>query len=143
VSICDHKNIRIYNLEEKTERVIEEEKPITSLSVSKNGRYLLVNLVSQEIHLWDISATKELPKKYRGHRQGRYVSRSCFGGTDYAFIVSGSEDSQVHLSLSQSFHARFVAFLVQFSSISILWFPVITSGLLAQQKGWRVPSTPI
>ncbi|XP_073391482.1 WD repeat-containing protein 26 homolog isoform X2 [Physcomitrium patens] len=45
VSICDHKNIRIYNLEEKTERVIEEEKPITSLSVSKNGRYLLVNLV--------------------------------------------------------------------------------------------------
>ncbi|KAG0584191.1 hypothetical protein M758_3G191600 [Ceratodon purpureus] len=97
VSICDHKNIRIYNLEEKTERVIEEEKPITSLSVSKNGRHLLVNLVSQEIHLWDISATKELPKKYRGHRQGRYVIRSCFGGTDYAFIVSGSEDSQVYI----------------------------------------------
>ncbi|XP_024388495.1 WD repeat-containing protein 26 homolog isoform X2 [Physcomitrium patens] len=98
VSICDHKNIRIYNLEEKTERVIEEEKPITSLSVSKNGRYLLVNLVSQEIHLWDISAaTKDLPKKYRGHKQGRYVIRSCFGGTDYAFIVSGSEDSQVYI----------------------------------------------
>lgn len=95
VSICAHKDIRIYNLEERTERLIEEEKPITSLSVSKDGRYLLVNLVSEEIHLWDIVANSKLPLKYRGHRQGRYVIRSCFGGSDHAFIVSGSEDSQV------------------------------------------------
>jgi hypothetical protein len=103
VSICADKDIRIYNLEEKSERVIEEEKPITSLSVSKDGRYLLVNLVSQEIHLWDIAASSKLLFKYRGHRQGRYVIRSCFGGSDHAFIVSGSEDSQVCCNLLHVF----------------------------------------
>ncbi|KAL2649332.1 hypothetical protein R1flu_017460 [Riccia fluitans] len=100
VSICGDKDIRIYNMELKSERVIEEEKPITSLSVSKDGRYLLVNLVSQEIHLWDIGEDEKTSKptrKYKGHRQGRYVIRSCFGGSDQAFILSGSEDSQVYL----------------------------------------------
>lgn len=117
-------------MEEKTERVIEEEKPITSLSVSKNGRYLLVNLVSQEIHLWDISATKELPKKYRGHKQGRYVIRSCFGGTDYAFIVSGSEDSQVRLVISELQYMFSCISIVVFTCLSMrLWIFVIALGL--------------
>ncbi|CAM6099990.1 unnamed protein product [Calypogeia fissa] len=99
VSICGEKDIRIYNLELKVDRVIEEEKSITSLSVSRDGRYLLVNLVSQEIHLWDITEDDNTSKpfKYKGHRQGRYVIRSCFGGSDQAFILSGSEDSQVYL----------------------------------------------
>lgn len=108
VSICGDKDIRIYNLELKVDRVIEEEKSITSLSVSRDGRYLLVNLVSQEIHLWDITDddSNSKPFKYKGHRQGRYVIRSCFGGSDQAFILSGSEDSQVgfhhHVFISQS-----------------------------------------
>ncbi len=95
VSTGAQKEIRIYNLEEKSEYVIEEEKPITSLSVSEDGKYLLVNLVNEEIHLWDIAAKLKSPLKYRGHRQRRYVIRSCFGGYDQAFVASGSEDSQV------------------------------------------------
>eukprot|EP01018_Ginkgo_biloba_P030558 Gb_17775 [translate_table: standard] len=97
ISICGEKDIRIYTFDSKTERVIAEENPITSLSVSKDGRFLLVNLVSQEIHLWDIAANSKLPLKYKGHKQGRYVIRSCFGGPDHAFIASGSEDSQVYI----------------------------------------------
>lgn len=104
ISICE-KDIRIYNLNTKLERVIEEEKSITSLSVSKDGSFLLVNLVNQEIHLWDIKDNSKLDIKdnskllfkYKGHRQTRYVIRSCFGGSDQAFIVSGSEDSQVYI----------------------------------------------
>eukprot|EP00249_Psilotum_nudum_P020319 c27652_g2_i2 orf=717-2492(-) len=96
ISICE-KDIRIYNMNTKVERVIDEEKSITSLSVSKDGRFLLVNLVNQEIHLWDIALSPKLLFKYKGHRQARYVIRSCFGGTDHAFIVSGSEDSQVYI----------------------------------------------
>ncbi|EFJ15990.1 hypothetical protein SELMODRAFT_268628 [Selaginella moellendorffii] len=97
VCICHDKDIRVFNLEDKTERVIEEDHSITSLSVSLDGRYLLVNLVSQEIHLWDMALNSRSPCKYKGHRQGRYVIRSCFGGSDHAFIVSGSEDSQVYI----------------------------------------------
>jgi WD40 repeat protein len=121
VSICADKDIRIYNLEEKSERVIEEEKPITSLSVSKDGRYLLVNLVSQEIHLWDIAASSKLLFKYRGHRQGRYVIRSCFGGSDHAFIVSGSEDSQVCCNLLHVFGGYTAIKLSSASAFVFYW----------------------
>ncbi|KAJ7199515.1 hypothetical protein O6H91_Y498000 [Diphasiastrum complanatum] len=94
VSVSSEKHIRVHNLEKKSEQVIEEEVSVTSLSVSKDGKYLLVNLASQEIHMWDLTSNKKLPYKYKGHRQGRYVIRSCFGGSDHAFIISGSEDSQ-------------------------------------------------
>ena len=95
ICIAD-KEIKMYNLETKAERVIDEVERITSLSVSKDGNSLLVNLTNQEIHLWDIKDDAKLLFKYKGHRQTRYVIRSCFGGFDQVFIVSGSEDSQVH-----------------------------------------------
>ena len=97
ITISD-KHIRIYNLETKLEQIISEEKSVTSLSVSGDGKLALVNLLNQEIHLWDIEDNRLL-FKYVGHRQKRYVIRSCFGGANQAFIVSGSEDSQVSLNL--------------------------------------------
>ena len=54
----------------------------------------------QEIHLWDLDkfpATKEPAFTYSGQKQGRYVIRSCFGGYNEAFVVSGSEDCQVYI----------------------------------------------
>ena len=89
------KAIRIYNLETKEERLISEEDLITSLSVSSDGRFLLLTLTNQEIHLWDVTDNTKLLSKYRGYHQKRFVIRSCFGGSNQAFVVSGSEDSQV------------------------------------------------
>eukprot|EP00897_Mesotaenium_endlicherianum_P008127 jgi/Mesen1/7342/ME000377S06567 len=104
VSICNEKEIRIFNFEEREERIIPETQSITSLCLSADGRCLLVNVSSQEIHLWDLggggggSALPDAPSfVYRGQRQGRFVIRSCFGGSEQAFIVSGSEDSQVYI----------------------------------------------
>uniref|UniRef100_A0A0C9S4Y1 TSA: Wollemia nobilis Ref_Wollemi_Transcript_22135_2382 transcribed RNA sequence n=1 Tax=Wollemia nobilis TaxID=56998 RepID=A0A0C9S4Y1_9CONI len=98
ISTCGEKEIMMFNLDTKSERLIDEEKLITSVCVSKDSRFLLVNLVNQEIHLWDITGDdSKLLLKYKGHKQGRYVIRSCFGGSDHAFIVSGSEDSQVYI----------------------------------------------
>ncbi|KAH7302610.1 hypothetical protein KP509_23G079500 [Ceratopteris richardii] len=96
ICICE-KDIRIFNLKTKAEQIINEDQCITSLSVSKDGRYLLVNLVSQEIHLRDLLDDGKLLIRYSGHRQTRYVIRSCFGGYSQSFIVSGSEDSQVYI----------------------------------------------
>lgn len=98
ISICSEKKIRIYRFADRSEQTIDEVESITSLCISADSRYLLVNLSSQVIHLWDLGGSR-LPQKpaikYKGQKQGRYVIRSCFGGSAQKFIVSGSEDSQV------------------------------------------------
>jgi len=105
------KSIVIHDLESGTEETIMETHAITSLHISRDGRHLLVNLQCQEIHLWDISdpknrsppstirAKKIMVFQFQGlqEKHGRFVIRSCFGGSDESFIVSGSEDSQVYI----------------------------------------------
>ncbi|XP_020539085.1 WD repeat-containing protein WDS homolog isoform X2 [Jatropha curcas] len=95
ISVFSDKDIRIFNLVTNAERVISEEHPITSLSVSIDSKYFIVNLNSQEIHLWDV-AGKQKALKYMGHKQHKYVIRSCFGGLNSSFIASGSENSQAN-----------------------------------------------
>lgn len=72
---------------------------MTSLAMSGDGCALLVNLSSGSIQLWDGIQDPIPPThpamKYTGQVQGRFVIRSCFGGTEEGFVVSGSEDSQV------------------------------------------------
>jgi len=95
LSICKAKTILLFNRQTKDERFIEEYEPITAFSLSKDNKFLLVNLLNQEIHLWNIEGDPRLVGKYKGHRRSRFIIRSCFGGLKQAFIASGSEDSQV------------------------------------------------
>lgn len=97
ISIFSDKQIRVLNLGTNMERVVSEQHPITSLSVSEDSMFLIVNLNSQEIHMWDVDGKWEKPLKYTGHKQEKYVIRSCFGGLNCSFIASGSEDSQVYI----------------------------------------------
>ncbi|GJQ08520.1 hypothetical protein GpartN1_g311.t1 [Galdieria partita] len=79
---------------------------ITSLCLSKDGHYLLVNMSMRsashysdgeaEIHLWDLRK-KKIVQDYRGQRQINFVIRSTFGGQGEVFVVSGSEDSSVYI----------------------------------------------
>ncbi|KAF8043528.1 hypothetical protein BT93_A1753 [Corymbia citriodora subsp. variegata] len=97
ISICRETAILLLDREAKFERMIEEHQTITSFSLSKDNRYLLVNLLNQEIHLWDIRGDLSLVAKYKGLKRSRFVIRSCFGGLNQAFVASGSEDSQVYI----------------------------------------------
>ena len=54
---------------------------------------------SQEIHLLDL-ATQQVVRKYSGHSQSKHVIRSCFGGVDGNFVVSGSEGASRPFALS-------------------------------------------
>ncbi|KAJ0037883.1 hypothetical protein Pint_21942 [Pistacia integerrima] len=99
ISICRETAILLLDREARFERWIEEEEVITSFSLSKDNKFLLVNLINQEIHLWSIEGDPKVVSKYKGHKRARFVIRSCFGGFGQAFIASGSEDSQVYIWL--------------------------------------------
>ncbi|KAF5732517.1 Transducin family protein / WD-40 repeat family protein isoform 2 [Tripterygium wilfordii] len=97
ISICRETAILLLDREAKVERLIEEDQIITSFVLSGDNRFLLVNLLNQEIHLWSIDGDIKLIAKYKGHRRSRFIIRSCFGGLKQAFVASGSEDSQVYI----------------------------------------------
>lgn len=97
INICRETTILLLDREAKFERLIEEDEVITSFSLSKDNKFLLVNLINQEIHLWSIESEPKVVSKYKGHKRARFVIRSCFGGFEQAFIASGSEDSQVYI----------------------------------------------
>ncbi|XP_062105695.1 WD repeat-containing protein 26 homolog [Humulus lupulus] len=97
ISISKENEILLLDREAKVERWIEEDQTITSFSLSKDNKHLLVNLLNQEIHLWNIQGDVKLVAKYTGHKRSRFIIRSCFGGIEQAFIASGSEDSQVYI----------------------------------------------
>ncbi|PIA30235.1 hypothetical protein AQUCO_05700146v1 [Aquilegia coerulea] len=98
ISMCRETAILLLDREAKIERLIEEDQTITSFSLSRDNKFLLVNLLNQEIHLWSIEDDDpKLVSTYKGHKRTRFVIRSCFGGSQQAFIASGSEDSLVYI----------------------------------------------
>jgi len=80
----------------RQEASIRLEGELTSVKISQDSRYALVNQAPDEIQLWDLE-TARMARKFTGQRQGRHVIRSCFGGVDGNFIVSGSEDGKVYV----------------------------------------------
>ncbi|PON68138.1 Guanine nucleotide-binding protein, beta subunit [Parasponia andersonii] len=97
ISICRQTAILLLDREANYERLIEEEEIITSFSLSKDNKFLLVNLINQEIHLWNLDGEIKVLARYKGHKRARFVIRSCFGGLEQVFVASGSEDSQVYI----------------------------------------------
>ncbi|KAL8150646.1 hypothetical protein V2J09_020454 [Rumex salicifolius] len=97
LTICRESAILVVDREAKSETLIEENQVITSFSLSKDNRFLLIDLLNQEIHLWSIEDNPKIVSKYKGHKRSRFIIRSCFGGFEQSFIASGSEDSQVYI----------------------------------------------
>jgi len=98
---CQEYQIFLFNLDDESLESLTEASSITSLTISDDGKFLLVNISSkagfnEEIHVWDLE-TKTQVKKYRGQKQTKYIIQSCFGGADQSFILSGSEDSNVYI----------------------------------------------
>ncbi|KAK9763008.1 hypothetical protein K7432_010709 [Basidiobolus ranarum] len=97
VSICTDCKIRIYDLEKRLELdYIEEDRRINSMRLSDDGRFVVVNLNDQDIHLWDI-VEKRLVRRFAGLKQCEFIIRSCFGGHEQSFIASGSADGSIYV----------------------------------------------
>ncbi|KAG5438784.1 hypothetical protein PCANB_002504 [Pneumocystis canis] len=91
------KMLHVYNLLNKTlEFSFLMQSDLTCVSISKDSKFAIINVSSQEVYLWDLEKM-QVVKKYAGQHQGNYIIRSCFGGAQENFILSGSEDSQVYV----------------------------------------------
>ncbi|KAG8934591.1 hypothetical protein FRC02_009671 [Tulasnella sp. 418] len=91
------RRIAIYDLKTKEEiAMIPMLGELTSVSISADSKYALINHSPDDVQLWDME-TRRMVRKYTGQRQERHIIRSCFGGADGDFILSGSEDSKVYI----------------------------------------------
>ncbi|KIJ69067.1 hypothetical protein HYDPIDRAFT_172550 [Hydnomerulius pinastri MD-312] len=92
----DHR-MMVYDLKTKAvELSLATEGELTSVKISGDSQYALINHAPDEIHLWDLNEG-QLAHKFTGQQQGHHVIRSCFGGIDGNFVVSGSEDGKVYV----------------------------------------------
>lgn len=88
VLIGNNKNIYIYPTNEQSLKyTISDPEHLTSLSLSPDGRYMLVNCQSDQmarVKCYDL-VEYSLLKDYHGHLQTKFVLRSCFGGSNGLF----------------------------------------------------------
>ncbi|KAL6506816.1 hypothetical protein OROHE_022253 [Orobanche hederae] len=99
IIMCSSNKIVFLGLESMSIRFIVEDKIIVSFSISGDGKFCLVSLANERIHVYSTEGDHQ-PKrvaKYKGHKRTRFDVRSCFGGFEERFVASGSEDSQVYI----------------------------------------------
>lgn len=92
VIASDHEDkLYVYNLATRAEEYcLPLKSHITSISVTHDSRYVLLNLRNNQIQLMNIETT-EIIRRFDGQKQGEWVIRSRFGGGLENFVVSGSE----------------------------------------------------
>ncbi|KAG9043771.1 hypothetical protein FS837_009137 [Tulasnella sp. UAMH 9824] len=89
------RRIIVYDLQTKEEVFkLSMPKEITSLSISSDSRYALINHSPDDLLLYDLVKHRTV-RKFTGQQQQNDVIRSCFGGVDEDFILSGSEGTSI------------------------------------------------
>ncbi|KAL4911932.1 WD40-repeat-containing domain protein [Aspergillus aurantiobrunneus] len=97
IAVDVERKIRVFNFNTHEEEYsLPLNSKATSVAVSKDSRYMLINLAECQIQLIDIE-TSEVIRRFQGQKQGLYIIRSTFGGAAENFVVSGSEDSRIYV----------------------------------------------
>jgi WD repeat-containing protein 26 len=91
VTISPAEQIFVYNFVTREEEYsVRLKTSLTCVSISRDSKYMLVNVTDNELQLIDIN-TADIVRRFWGQQQGTYVIRSTFGGGDENLVISGSE----------------------------------------------------
>ncbi|KAI0982101.1 hypothetical protein GJ496_003562 [Pomphorhynchus laevis] len=92
VLVADNlKRIREFRFDTmKSSEVLTEENGIITFVVNRLEDSLLINVMGQGIHLWDLQS-RNLIGRYRGVIHGSFINHSSFGGDCCQFFANGSE----------------------------------------------------
>jgi len=110
VTISSEKEITIYNYVTRIfEYQIKVGSKMTCINISRDSRYVLVNMADNEVQLFDLE-TADIVRRFMGQKQGVFVLRSAFGGADQNLVISGSEGNRCnHLCLFCPFLAHTIS----------------------------------
>ncbi|KNE92510.1 hypothetical protein PSTG_14111 [Puccinia striiformis f. sp. tritici PST-78] len=89
--------IHIFDIQEKKQiRMITLSPELSCVSISDDSKFALINQSPNQVLLYSIEEHK-LIRRFVGQKQTRFIIRSCFGGDERNFILSGSEDGQIYV----------------------------------------------
>jgi len=91
--------IGVFDIQKKKDiNQILEKDVIISTTITKDGKFLLVNTSykNPELHLWSL-VNYELVQRYTGHVQEKYMIRCSLGGNGERFIACGGEDTKIRI----------------------------------------------
>jgi WD repeat-containing protein 26 len=71
---------------------------LTSVSISKDSKYMLVSQNPNYLRLMHIDSGEEV-RVFEGHLQEKFMIRSSWGGAHEAFVVSGSEGAFIDIRI--------------------------------------------
>lgn len=92
VAMDNEDHIHVYNfVTRELEYEMDMKVKLSSISISANSRYLLVNKTDGEARMLDLDTREPYREFASGNKGGKFVIRSAFGGANESFVITGSE----------------------------------------------------
>lgn len=92
VAMTNETTIYVYNyMTRDLEYQMEMDAKMGSVSISQNGRYLLVNKVDGEARMIDLETRETIQSFRTDDPGGNWVIRAAYGGANESFVIVGSE----------------------------------------------------
>ncbi|KAH8805855.1 WD domain-containing protein [Xylogone sp. PMI_703] len=94
---CEH-HIHVYNfVTRELEYEIDFKVRLTSVSISQDSRYLLINNIEGETQMLDLETRDTVRTFISGEKGGNFMIRSAFGGANESFVITGSEEGGIFI----------------------------------------------
>ncbi|KAL2059876.1 hypothetical protein VTL71DRAFT_10031 [Oculimacula yallundae] len=99
VAMDNEAHFHVYNF---VTRELEYERDmkvqLTSVSISQNSRYLLINKTNGAAQMMDLVGQGALVRTFEsGAKGGNFIIRAAYGGANESFVIFGSEDGDIFI----------------------------------------------